>query len=412
MGLIKRAFLYVTRKRGKTILLFTILFVMATFVLTGISIKKGADIAADSLRESLGGNFTLKPIMDISDYQSSGGSMVYAGKHLGDEDIATVMEVDGIKAFNGMDMCAMSPLNAKLIPSNWPEPDPEWGQFTTLYSNSYTELSKNFTTGTFELSEGRHLTPDDISRCLISEELAELNQFKIGDSIRFEVGDWLANNAGDIAGKGIELEIVGIFKIMTKTDPGPLTIENDMPENFIFCDHETVRFVEDLYAPTPSNMYVDGVTFYVNDAKELDDIMNQVQVLPNIDWDSFQIVVDDQVYQASAQPIEKLGSLITTLIIVIIAVAVVLLTLILTMWIRSRIHEMGILLSVGISKLSIVTQYIVECVLIAVLAFSLSSFTVTYTAQRRVRETFFSNRWLLSNRRRMRDFRTEHCKAD
>ncbi len=381
MGLIKRAFLYVTRKRGKTILLFMILFVMATFVLTGISIKKGADIAADSLRESLGGNFTLKPQMDISDYQSSGGSMVYAGKHLGDEDIAKVMEVDGIKAFNGMDMCAMSPLNAKLIPSNWPEPDPEWGQFTSLFSNSYTELSENFTTGTFELSKGRHILPDDISKCLISQELAELNGFTIGNSIQFEVGDWLAQNSGDIARESVELEIVGIYEIKTKTAPGPLTIENDLPENFILCDHETVRFVENLYAPTPSNMYVDGVTFYVNDAKELDDIMNRVQALPNIDWDSFQIIVDDQVYQASAQPIEKLGSLITILIIIIIAVAVVLLTLILTMWIRNRVHEMGILLSVGISKLSIITQYIVECVLIAALAFSLSYLTSTYAAQ-------------------------------
>jgi putative ABC transport system permease protein len=354
---------------------------MSTFVLTGISIKKGADTAADSLRESLGGNFTLKPQMDISDYQSSGGSMVYAGKHLGDEDIAKVMEVDGIKAFNGMDLCYMSPLNAKLIPSNWPEPDPEWGQFTTLFSNSYTELSKNFTTGTFELSEGRHLTPDDISKCLISKELAELNQFKIGDTIRFEVGDWMANNSGDIARKSVELEIVGIFEIITKTDPGPLTIENDMPENFILCDNETVRFVEDLYAPTPNNMYVDGVTFYVNDAKELDDIMSQVQALPNIDWDSFQIIVDDQVYQASAQPIEKLGNLITTLIIIIIMVAIVLLTLILTMWIRSRVHEMGIFLSLGINKPGIVMQYIVECVLIAALAFSLSYLASAYAAQ-------------------------------
>ncbi len=38
MSIFKRAFLYVTRKRGKTILLFTILMIMATFVLTGLSI--------------------------------------------------------------------------------------------------------------------------------------------------------------------------------------------------------------------------------------------------------------------------------------------------------------------------------------------------------------------------------------
>jgi putative ABC transport system permease protein len=381
MSLFKRALLYVTRKKGKTALMFTILFVMATFVLAGLSIKKGTDIAADSLRESLGGNFTLKPKMDMSNFQMSGGGMVYGGKHLKDEDIAKVLSVEGIKAFNGMDLCYMSPLNAKLIPSSWPEPNPEWGQFTTLFSNSYTELSRNFTTGTFELSEGRHLTPDDVSKCLISEELAALNDFAAGDSIRLEIGDWMAQNSGDIARESVELEIAGIFKIKTKTPPGPLTIENDLPENFILCDNETVRFVEDLYSPTPDKIYADGVTFFVSDAKELEQVMNKVKALPNIDWDSFQVTVDDQVYQASAQPIENLGSLITTLIVIIIIVAVALLTLILTMWIKSRVHEMGILLSVGVGKVNIIGQYVTECVLIAVMAFSLSYFTSAYVAK-------------------------------
>lgn len=40
MGFIKRAFLYVAKKRGKSALLFIILLVMATFVLTGLSIEK------------------------------------------------------------------------------------------------------------------------------------------------------------------------------------------------------------------------------------------------------------------------------------------------------------------------------------------------------------------------------------
>ncbi len=40
MSIFKRAFLYVTRKRGKTVLLFAILLIMATLVLTGLSIWK------------------------------------------------------------------------------------------------------------------------------------------------------------------------------------------------------------------------------------------------------------------------------------------------------------------------------------------------------------------------------------
>ena len=45
MSILKRAFLYVTRKRGKTLLLFAILLIMATFVLTGLSIWKASEAA-------------------------------------------------------------------------------------------------------------------------------------------------------------------------------------------------------------------------------------------------------------------------------------------------------------------------------------------------------------------------------
>lgn len=59
MSIIKRAFLYVARKRGKTILLFAILLIMATFVLTGLSIWKASEAAQLNLRQSLGGKFDI-----------------------------------------------------------------------------------------------------------------------------------------------------------------------------------------------------------------------------------------------------------------------------------------------------------------------------------------------------------------
>ncbi len=56
MSIFKRAFLYVTQKRGKTILLFAILLIMATFVLTGLSIWKASEAAQLDLRQSLEGS--------------------------------------------------------------------------------------------------------------------------------------------------------------------------------------------------------------------------------------------------------------------------------------------------------------------------------------------------------------------
>ncbi len=59
MSIFKRAFLYVMRKRGKTFLLFAILLIMATFVLTGLSIWKALETAQLDLWQSLGGKFDV-----------------------------------------------------------------------------------------------------------------------------------------------------------------------------------------------------------------------------------------------------------------------------------------------------------------------------------------------------------------
>ena len=66
------------------------------------------------------------------------------------------------------------------------------------------------------------------------------------------------------------------------------------------------------------------------------------------------------------------ATLITTLIVVITAVSMVLIILILSMSIRSRKRETGILLAVGIAKPAVILQYVLETLLIAVVAFPLA----------------------------------------
>lgn len=51
MNFMKRAFLYVSRKRGKSILLFFILLILSTFVLTGLSIGSASKQAQKNLRQ-------------------------------------------------------------------------------------------------------------------------------------------------------------------------------------------------------------------------------------------------------------------------------------------------------------------------------------------------------------------------
>ena len=64
----------------------------------------------------------------------------------------------------------------------------------------------------------------------------------------------------------------------------------------------------------------------------------------------------------------------------IIAGAIIL-SLVLAFWIQGRIHETGILLSIGVSKFNIISQYIIELLLISVLAFGGSYFSSKVISQ-------------------------------
>lgn len=56
----KRAVLYLARKRGRTILLTALLFMMSCFIVIGISLRVGAGNEISNLRKNLGTGFVLE----------------------------------------------------------------------------------------------------------------------------------------------------------------------------------------------------------------------------------------------------------------------------------------------------------------------------------------------------------------
>jgi putative ABC transport system permease protein len=112
--------------------------------------------------------------------------------------------------------------------------------------------------------------------------------------------------------------------------------------------------------------------FFVSDPERLESILHEVQKINTINWNNFFITANDEVYQNISSALSDTGTLITTLIVVITAVSMVLMILILSMSVRSRKREAGILLAVGIAKPVVVLQYLLEVLLIAAAAFPLA----------------------------------------
>ena len=103
MGTIKRAFLYVARKKGKSILLFFILLIMSTFVLTGLSTQKASQEAQKNLREALGGEFYVSvELSESNPYfrrvdDGEGALDLYTELPVTRDMINAIMEIGGIE---------------------------------------------------------------------------------------------------------------------------------------------------------------------------------------------------------------------------------------------------------------------------------------------------------------------------
>ena len=367
MGTIKRAFLYVTRKKGKSILLFFILLIMSTFVLTGLSTQKASQEAQKNLREALGGEFYVSvELSESNPYfrrvdDGEGALDLYTELPVTRDMINAIMEIGGIEKYDASAQTLVS-TNLTIFPGNVPLK----GELNNkIYARTVagTENNSFFQSGIMELTEGKHITGNESNAAVISRDMADQNSLQIGDSISLQ------------ADEEAEVKIIGIYEIR-KPDPAFASVVTyEKLENQIFIDTSALQ---DLFGDMPMGFY--EVAFSVYDPAQLDSIMSEVKGLSAIDWRAFEVAADNQTYLDAAAPLQKLQALVSSTIWVIALVSAVILSLILTMWGRSRIHETGVFLSLGIGKMRIIGQYLAEVLMIAVIAFGCSYFTSSAVA--------------------------------
>ncbi|NBH15398.1 ABC transporter permease [Lachnospiraceae bacterium] len=370
MSIWKRAFLYVIRKKVKTILLFFVLLAMSTFVLTGLSIYKAADDSALSLRRSVGGSIRLE--LDESNganwqyQQAAGGMMVeYVGTPITDKDIGEIMSVDGVKAYNGIGDGSVYAKDFDFISGFRFGMGSDYSRLPSVTNSEYFNF---FTRKMFQLIDGRHMKEDDDHVVLISSAVAEKNNLRIGDTITVQCC-YDSGNYPDV-----ELTVVGIYEYKGDTDSFQTTSTDK--RNRLIIDHQAMQEI----MQRDEIQYDNGVDFFVDDPREIDRIAGKIKNL-DLDWDCFALTVDNSAYEAVAASLLSMQKLIVWLIVGCMVVSVGILILILSMWIKQRRYETGILLSIGITKGRIVFQYLLEVLVIAVVAFGLSYYTSSLISQ-------------------------------
>lgn len=374
MGFVKRAGLYCLRQRFKTVILFLVLTLIATFMLTGIAIRDAAKGANADVRNAIGGKIELN--LDTEGHMGSGqqnqwGTVYgYNGDLITQDIVKAISKVDGVVDYNTEDTAAYygAGVDFKYLPAAFGLSYTPYGESSAYTATLSSEKCSGFQSGKYKLVDGRHITPDDKHACLISKELADYNKLSVGDKVKMYSLDSDAIS---------EFEIVGIFDGTEGTSGNALTVD-EIPANCGYIDCATLfeMFGDEL----------DGyqqLTIYVEDPVRVQNVYDRISALPELKGKTLKLSIDTDEYDVVSTPLESLQKLVNTTIVIIAVVSASVLTLLLTIWIRGRKREIGILLSIGKSKVNIILQFFTETFVVAVVAFVASvpfSFSVAAKA--------------------------------
>lgn len=349
----KRAWLYVCRERKRSIRLILLCLVLTVFMQLCSWMQASMAQNAETLRKAIGASFRIEDDAD--------------GTLINDNLIAEIEDVGNILRASGENLQLLYSESVLPLPGMLAGGDDE-GQFMmSYYSGHYSEMEQHFRTGELELIEGRHITPEESWSAVISRALAEQNGLSVGD--RFEAGYSPETRAEDpsLPEEPFSFTIVGIFDI-TGQQTQLNQAEPSMLQNAVFIDAAAGHAI-DSGDPTHSR-YRYGVIFMADDPRDLEQTVAAAQ--SNLDMQHFRCVVDDTEYRQSVQPLERMETTMKLLTVVLVGIGTIILALVLLLWIRQRTKEIGIYLSVGLSKRNILLQLLTESVVSSVIGGSIA----------------------------------------
>ncbi len=390
MNSFQRAWRSVLRKPVKSILLLLVMVTISLFILYGMACRNASVQTQDAARQAIGAGLRLdgneknrsKRLFDCSKMIGEGVEGTYGGvtqkkleTNYGTQwmtltdnsfdslliaDIETIAKVPGISDYN-VSTCItpVHPVGFERIE------DPDVDQYSdfggvVLIGNRKMVLDFNVLSGNVTIKDGRMVTESDRDVCVISEQLAGLNHLEVGDTIGF-------NDYHDPVHSQVQkATIIGIYQVKQFMSP-LMAGDTFRSENVIFTD---LRFPEKAEGSENGPCF-EHAYFQIGDVDEYDSVKAAVEKA-NLDWERYDLIDRNGNMSTMSANFGDLENLSTLLIVITFAAGFLILVFIFLFWTKNRNYEIGILLSLGCKKHTILGQLLTEAMITLLLAFAIS----------------------------------------
>ncbi len=388
MDLFELSIRSVIRKPIKSVLLLLIVFVASSFIYAGWACGNASVQTQNSGKQAIGGSFRLeanegnrkKRMEELSakigenvngsldgfhQEQLPGGEwQVWTDNSFETllyEDIIKISETDGIADYNITTAnTVVNPVNFKRVEdSDIDQSSDQLG--VSLRGNYQMEYDFDVQHGNIVVNEGRMINGEDKDCCVISRELAQLNGMTVGD--RLEFNNWKERETSTV----YSAEIVGIYDSIQKITP-IMAGDSYRAENIIFTD---LRFPEKVEGCKNEPFY-QYATFWVEDVNKYEEVKAGVENV-DIGWQRYDFLDNTGMSDTMADNFNNLSQMSSLILILVMISSILILLFVFLFWMKNRLHELGVLLSVGRGRVAIILQILTEGVLIGVVAFMLAT---------------------------------------
>lgn len=279
MNVGKRAFLYLTRKKGKNLLLGIVFLLISFSLLTGSAVYLGIRQVSEDLRSDIGASFNIRPYeqFDVNNGQvSSKGTPV-----MDEQSIRRVISIVGkeLKCYNTEHSGYVKGENLSFLAGTGHSEESNMGTVKAVRDSS---LCQAFLDEEYELAEGEHIRSEDNGKILISKALAEQNNLAVGDKItlthaKLGSDDGVYTDLMKEKSAYETVEIKGIYDIKNASD-NALNPTAKKAENLIFSDSQLLINLQEQ----EQGVYEGEISFFIADPLHLDKMVSEIKGIDSI----------------------------------------------------------------------------------------------------------------------------------
>ena len=343
--MIKNAIAYITRKRNRTLIIFGIITIVLSCLYSCLTIMKSSNEIEKALYESSNSSISIT---------KKDGKYFNVNQF---KDIEKLKEIEEkIIQYDGLAKLK----DAKVVSGeqriNREDLSDEFKNVVSLEATNNTKRNILFSSGVFTIKEGKNIEENDKNSIIVHEEFAKQNNLKLGDEVDLELLD--IEKSGKI--KSHKFKIIGSFS--GKKQETYTGLSSDFSENMVFVDYSTSQ---EIFNKSENNKIANHILMYSGSAESTDLALNKLKEL-KIDESKYFVEKDSKAFEESLESVSGIKHIIKIMTYSIMLGGMVVLSLILILWLRERIYEIGIFLSIGTSKIQIIMQFIFELLFISI----------------------------------------------